>query len=289
VFILGAGFFSAIVFLPLFMVNVVGLSATRSGLTITPLTLGVVAGNVLAGQLVSRLGHYRRLMLGSLVVLTAGYALMGFTLSPDSTQAEVTVKMVLVGVGMGPGLPLYTLAIQNAVPPWQLGTATSAITFFRQMGSTIGVAVLGTVFAATLASQVSTLTAKATAQLPPALRAQLQPETATGGSEGALAGQAFPAEQLQQSLRSRFAAQRREAAARLQGAAQAEALARLEAAEAQAVAAVEQVEHSLKQAFTRAISAIYRIAVLLALLAFLLTLFLPERPLRGPHAPAVAE
>jgi len=128
VFIIGAVFLSGVVFLPLFMVNVVGLSATRAGLTITPLTLGVVAGNVLSGQWVSRLGRYKVLLLGSLVLLTVGFALMGLTLTPESTQAEVTVKMVLVGLGLGPSIPLYTQAIQNAVPPQRIGVATSSAT-----------------------------------------------------------------------------------------------------------------------------------------------------------------
>src|SRR5207244_13017855 len=75
VFTVGASFFAGIVFLPLFMVNVVGLSATRSGLTMTPLTLGLVAGNVASGQIVSRLGRYRGLMLVSLFMLMAAFAL----------------------------------------------------------------------------------------------------------------------------------------------------------------------------------------------------------------------
>ncbi|WNG32394.1 MFS transporter [Archangium minus] len=285
--ILGAGFLSAVVFLPLFMVNVVGLSATRSGLTLTPLTLGVVAGNVMAGQLVSRIGRYRMLMLGALVVLTVGYAIMGFTLTPESTQTEVTVKMVLVGLGMGPTLPLYTLAIQNAVPPAQVGVATSAVTFFRQMGSTIGVALMGTVFAATLASSMIGGT---TARLPPEVRERL-PAPGTGGSGGEEmgAGQAFPAKQLEADLREDFAARQREVEARLEGSARAEALSQLQAEEARAVAAVGEVEQTLKEGFTEAISAIYRIAILISVLGFLLTLFLPEQPLRRTNAPAPSE
>lgn len=287
VFILGAGFLSAVIFMPLFMVNVVGLSATRSGLTLTPLTLGVVTGNVMAGQLVSRIGHYRILMLGSLVLLTVGYAIMGFTLTPESTQAEVTVKMVLVGLGMGPSLPLYILAIQNAVPPAQVGEATAAVTFFRQMGSTIGVALLGTVFAATLASSMAGDT---TARLPPEVRERLQP-LGTGGSggEGMGAGQAFPAKQLEADLRKDFAAREREVEARLEGSARTEALSRLQAEEARAIAAVGEVEQTLKSGFTEAISAVYRIAILISVLGFLLTLFLPERPLRPTNAPLPSE
>jgi EmrB/QacA subfamily drug resistance transporter len=290
VFILGAGFLSAVVFLPLFMVNVVGLSATRSGLTLTPLTLGVVAGNVLAGQLVSRIGHYRLLMLGSLVVLTVGYALMGFTLTPGSTQAEVTAKMVLVGVGMGPSLPLYTLAIQNAVPPGQVGVATSAVTFFRQIGSTIGVALLGTVFAATLATSMNEGTAKALARLPPEVREQLQ-ASGTGGSggEGLESGQGFPAKQLEANLRASFTAREREVVSRLEGPARTEAMSRLRAEEARTLAAVDEVGQALKDGFTEAISAIYRIAIFISVLGFLLTLFLPERPLRRTNAPLPPE
>jgi MFS family permease len=154
VFTVGAGFFSGIVFLPLFLVNVVGLSATRSGLTMTPLTLGLVAGNVLSGQIVSRLGRYRGLMLWALALLMVAFAVMGFTLDLHSTQGEVTWKMVLVGVGLGPSIPLYTLAIQNGVSPQQIGVATASATFFRQMGATVGVALLGTVFANVLSREL---------------------------------------------------------------------------------------------------------------------------------------
>jgi EmrB/QacA subfamily drug resistance transporter len=150
VFTVNATFFAAIVFLPLFLVNVVGLSATRSGLTMTPLTLALVAGNVLSGQLVSRLGRYRAVMLVALGLLAVAYAVLGLTLDVHSTQLGITLKMILVGVALGPSIPLYTLAIQNAVPPRYIGVATASATFFRQMGGTVGVAVLGTVFASAL-------------------------------------------------------------------------------------------------------------------------------------------
>ena len=150
-FTTGATFLAAIVFLPLFMVNVVGLSATDTGLTTTPLTFGIVAANIAVGQLVSRVGGLKLFIAGSLVVLAVGFAVMAFTLSPSATQGAMTLKMFLVGVGLGPSIPLFTLAIQNAVPPRAIGVATSSATFFRQMGATIGVAVLGTVFATTLA------------------------------------------------------------------------------------------------------------------------------------------
>lgn len=203
-FFSGASFLSGIVFLPLFMVNVIGLSATRSGLTVTPLTFGIVFGNVVSGHLVSRIGRYKPLMLVGLLILMSAFAIMGFTLSSDSSQAEVTIKMVLVGIGLGPAIPLYSLAIQNSVAPRQIGVATSSATFFRQMGSTMGVAVMGTVFASSLAAE------------------------------------------LHQGM-------------------------------------------AMKEAFTHAISEIYRIGIVIAALGFLVTLKLPEVPLRKTLGPPAAD
>jgi hypothetical protein len=166
-----------------------------------------------------------------------------------------------------------------------VGVATAAVTFFRQMGSTMGVAVLGTVFASTLATQVLTRTAEATAGLPAPVREHFH-LSGTGGSggEGTVAGQAFPAEQVERSLRARFEAREREVEAELEGPARTEALSRLEAEEARAVAAVGKVERAMKEGFTQATSAIYRIAILISLVGFFLTLFLPDVPLRHTNA-----
>jgi EmrB/QacA subfamily drug resistance transporter len=150
VFVCGAAFFAGIVFLPLFLVHVVGVTATSAGLALTPLTLGLVAGNVLSGQAVTRMGRYKPLLIGALVALIGAYAMMALTLGPGSTLGWVTVKMVVVGIALGPSLPLYTLAIQNGMPPQQVGVVTATTTFARQIGSTIGLAVLGTAFGSVL-------------------------------------------------------------------------------------------------------------------------------------------
>jgi len=281
VFIIGAAFLSGVVFLPLFMVNVVGLSATRAGLTITPLTLGVVAGNVLSGQLVSRLGRYKVLLLGSLVLLTVGFALMGLTLTPESTQAEVTVKMVLVGLGLGPSIPLYTQAIQNAVPPQRIGVATSSATFFRQLGMTMGVALLGTVFAATLSRELETRLPAATAGLPESARSQVMVAAPGTSGEGGPTAEVFQAGEVKARLRTEFDAERRGA-----GAAE---RARVDAEETRALESVDRAQQALKESFTRGVSAVYRVAIFIALLAFLVTCFLPEQPLKRHRGPAPAE
>ncbi|NOK08680.1 MFS transporter [Corallococcus exercitus] len=287
VFTIGAVFLASVTFLPLFMVNVVGLSATHSGLTLTPLTLGVVAGNVLSGQLVSRMGRYKALMVGALLFLMGGFAVMGFTLTPDSSQAEVTVKMVLVGLGLGPSIPLYTVAVQNAVPQRRIGVATSATTFFRQLGMTVGVALLGTVFAGTLGRELNARTRQATQGLPPDVQRELHASAPGGlGGEDAPRGQRFQPEQVKAKLREGFEEERRQALR--EGP---EARARVDADEARALSTVDHVERALKESFTRATMAVYRFAILVALAALFVTLLLPELPLRkgGPSkAPAEA-
>jgi len=183
-FLIGAAFLGPIIFLPLFMVNVVGLSATNSGLTITPLSLGIVAGNILSGQIVSRFGKYKPLLMTSLVLLMIAFVVVGWTLDTNATQASVTLKMVLIGLGLGPSIPIYTLAIQNAVDPRKTGVATSSATFFRSLGNVVGVAVLGTVFANVLTHQLAGAQARVRADLPPSMRAQLT-EFSVGGEGSA--------------------------------------------------------------------------------------------------------
>ena len=181
-FLLGMAFLGPIIFLPLFMVNVVGLSATNSGLTLTPLVLGLVAGNVLSGQIVSRIGKYKGIMVGALVLLMAAFLIMGLTLHPDASQASVTWKMILIGLGLGPSIPLYTLAIQNASDPRLTGQVTSSVTFFRNLGQVVGVAILGTVFANTLSGQLNDSKAQALALLPVGARTQFAALGQAGGA-----------------------------------------------------------------------------------------------------------
>ncbi|MBJ6760699.1 MFS transporter [Myxococcaceae bacterium JPH2] len=277
VFLVGAVFLASVVFLPLFMVNVVGLSATRAGLTITPLTLGVMAGNVVSGQLVARVGHYKALLLGSLALLLAGFAVMAFTLTPDSGQVEVTVKMVMVGLGLGPSIPLYTVAVQNAVPPERIGVATSASTFFRQLGMTVGVALLGTVFAGTLGGELSARTEHAIAGAPDDVKATV--------AQAAPPEQPFPADTVKQRLHEGYAQQRQHVAGR-HGPSADRARARVDADEQRALDTVDKVQRARKESFTQATRAIYRCAILVALAALLVTLAMPEQPLRRTREPA---
>jgi EmrB/QacA subfamily drug resistance transporter len=149
----GVAFFGAIVFLPIFMVMVVGVSASAAGLTIIPLTLGLVGASIIAGQVVSRIGKYKAILISAIVIVLVGYFIL-HGLTVNVTRAQMTWRMILLGIGIGPALPILTSAIQNSVDPHKLGAATSSSQFFRQIGATIGIAIFGTLLATTLAARL---------------------------------------------------------------------------------------------------------------------------------------
>ena len=122
------------------------VSATESGLYLLPLMAGVIISSVGAGILVSRTGHYKWLLVGALVVLAVGLLL--FTgLSATTEMPLLWVWMFITGIGVGPTLSAFTIVIQASVPFSKLGVATGNLTFFRQVGGSVGLALVGTVFA----------------------------------------------------------------------------------------------------------------------------------------------
>ncbi|MCB2408698.1 MDR family MFS transporter [Hymenobacter lucidus] len=152
-FLLGGAFLSIVIFEPLFMINVVGVSATQAGVSLIPLSLGVVLGSMLAGQMVARFGHYKRWMLAGGLVLLVGQSLLA-TMPATIGYGQVLLYVLICGAGLGPSMPLYTLAIQNAIEPCFTGQATSASQFFRQIGGAMAAAVLGTILTLSLAEHL---------------------------------------------------------------------------------------------------------------------------------------
>ena len=143
-FILGMGMFGVIVYLPLFMQGVMGVSATRSGNLLLPLMLGVVVGSALSGQTISRLKSYKPSVWFGSVVIALGMILFA-RMDASTHQPEVLRGMILSGLGMGFVMPAYTVAVQNAAPRKHMGAATSSSMFFRSIGSTLGVAIFGSI------------------------------------------------------------------------------------------------------------------------------------------------
>jgi EmrB/QacA subfamily drug resistance transporter len=155
-FFYGASFMSVVIFLPLFLVNVLEVSATRAGIVLIPFSFGISLAATLSGQLVSRYGHYRtQIFCGGIIFLFSSLLLA--RMDSNTSYFAVMFYTVLCGIGVGPSLPLLTLAIQNAIDVRLIGQATSASQFFRQIGSTMGAAVMGTVLGTTLGISFSTL------------------------------------------------------------------------------------------------------------------------------------
>jgi len=145
VFILGFGMFSVIVFVPLYFQGVLGTTATASGTFLIPMMLGVVFGALISGQLLSRAGGHYRLQgaIGIAIMLTGMFLLSKMT--AETSNATAIRNIVITGLGLGITMPLFLIAVQNAVPHSVLGIATSTNTFFRTIGGTLGLAIVGSI------------------------------------------------------------------------------------------------------------------------------------------------
>jgi MFS family permease len=140
-------------FLPLFMQVGQGVPATRSGLIMLALMFGMISSSAVCGQLVTRVGKLKPFMLAGGLLLIAGVTSLCF-IGPDTSTQGLVWRLLLVGVGLGPGQSLFSLAVQNTVPFYQLGVATSSGQFVRQIGQTMGVALFGALLTAGLSSEL---------------------------------------------------------------------------------------------------------------------------------------
>jgi EmrB/QacA subfamily drug resistance transporter len=145
-FLTGFGMFGTIVFVPLIYQGVLGVSATNSGQLLTPMMLGLITASIIVGQLMVRIRYYRFLGTAGIVVMLVGMWLLS-QVTVTTSRLEVVRDIVLVGAGLGTTFPLYLTAVQTALPRSFLGVASSQIQFWRQIGGTIGTAVLGSVLA----------------------------------------------------------------------------------------------------------------------------------------------
>ena len=152
-FLAATGFFAAIVFLPRWFQIVNGSSPTESGYQILPLLGGLIVSAIATGQIVSRVGRYKTLIISAFVVLAAGLFLLT-NIRPATPLPVLWLWMAIAGLGVGPTFAVFTLAVQNAVPVRDLGTATSSLTLFQQVGGTVGLAITGTIFGSTLIEEV---------------------------------------------------------------------------------------------------------------------------------------
>jgi EmrB/QacA subfamily drug resistance transporter len=250
IFFTGICMFGSIIFVPLYFQGVLGVSATTSGSFLTPMMLGVVFGGFISGQLLSRAGgHYRIQGMVGLASMAAGIFLLS-RMTEQTTYAVAIVNIVMTGFGLGITMPLYTIAVQNAVPYKMLGVATSSTPFVRSIGGTVGLAIFGSVLNNRFADDFI-------ARLPDNVKAII------------------PAAQLD-SL-----AHNPEALVSVEAQTQLKSFFDLFGADSTVV--MEQVLSALRGALSSALSTLFIIGFGIMIVAFIFNLFIKEVPLRKQH------
>jgi len=142
--VIGLVMFGALIFLPQYQQIVRGDTATKSGLMLLPLIVGLMMASLTSGRLISKLGRYRKFpIIGSLFVIFSFWLFSHITAT--TSRVELGIWMFILGAGIGQVMPVLTLAVQNAVDRKDLGTATSSVVFFRTIGSALGAAVFGAI------------------------------------------------------------------------------------------------------------------------------------------------
>jgi len=253
-FLAAFGFFGAIVFLPQWFQVVRGMGATESGLNLLPLVFALIVGATVSGQVVARTGRYKVVIFGSMIVLAGGLFLLT-NLRADTELPILWAWMIVTGLGVGPSFAVFTALVQNSVKPAVVGVATSSLTFFQQIGGTIGLTIAGTLLADSLTQEIPRrLVANG---LPQAMVDQF---TASGSSGGALdlTGTGDLGAQILESVPAEF--------------------------RSFVEPFIAQIVLSIHQAFAIAIASTFWVSIAAAILAAVLVLFLRDIPVPSADA-----
>ncbi len=253
-FLIGIGMFGPLLFIPLFVQGVLGQSATTSGAVITPTMLSFVVASIISGQLMSRWGRYRIIAVVGLSVATVGIFLLS-RMTAETSVLNVTINMVIMGLGLGSVMSPFTIIVQNAVEYRFMGVATSSITFFRSIGGTIGAAILGSFLSMTFASQLASA-------MPPAVKQAVPADRLADIHDP----QALLDPQSMTMLRSLFAG-----------------------AGAQADALLAQLLDAIRLALAVALHDVFLVATVIMAIAVVSAFFLREIPLRRSHRAGLAD
>jgi MFS family permease len=154
-FLMNAGMMGAMIYLPFFVQGVEGVSPTNSGFINMPMSLMMIVLSTLAGRWISKSGKYKRYAMIGMPFMVAAMIMMAFM----NSIVMAVASMVVFGIGLGLDMPVFTLTVQNAVVPQMLGVATATNTLFRNLGGTIGIAVMGTVMNTTLTHKLESAVA----------------------------------------------------------------------------------------------------------------------------------
>lgn len=149
----GAAFLGAILYLTQFNQQVFGATASTAGLMLLPMVAGMMVSSIGTGQIVSRTGRYKYFLMGGFAI--AALSMLSLTmLTPDSPYWHEAIIMVFTGFGLGMGMPILNLAVQNEFEQKDLGAATASVQLFRGLGSTVGTALMSGILTAGIMSSV---------------------------------------------------------------------------------------------------------------------------------------
>lgn len=143
--------FGTIYFLPVFVQGVIGNSVTNSGAILVPMLVAMIITSIASGQLISRTGRYKSPLIAGMLLMLLGYGLLSM-LDVNSTNEQVVVAMIVIGLGLGTSMQTYTLVVQNSVSRRDMAVATSATQLSRSIGAAVGLAILGTILTQSIAS-----------------------------------------------------------------------------------------------------------------------------------------
>jgi MFS family permease len=241
--------FGATLFIPLFIQTVIGSSAARSGAVLTPMMATMVVAAGASGFLVSRRGRYKSFAVFGAIAATVGLFLMS-RLNETSSYTAFVLSMVVLGTGLGVTMPIFPLAVQNAVDASQTGMATAAIQFVRSLGGSLGAALFGAVLSNAYA---------------PAFRSELSPAVVALASPDVLARFSDPQTLVATDAATRIAAQ------------------------PQATERLGPVMAAAKAALAVALHDVFLLATILVGLTIIFTMMLVDIPLRTTNRRAAAD
>lgn len=244
-FIMNGGMMGALIYLPFFVQGVEGISPTYSGYVTMPMSISMVIVSALVGRGITKTGKYKRYAVLGMPIMIAGMIIMAYM---NSIPLAV-LAMIVFGLGMGMGMPVFSLTVQNAVSPKDLGVATASSQLFRNLGGTIGIAVMGTIMSSTLAANIT----EKMASVPPVDTSTMDPKVLEG-----LAALQNPQALLDQPKLAQLQASLPEQAQQL----------------------FTSMLDMLREALSSSLTTVFLSGAVLLAVAFVLTLFLREIPLR---------
>ena len=152
-FLMNAGMFGALIYMPLYVQGVMGVSATYAGYVAMPMSLSMFTVSAYTGRRMTKTGKYKKMALLGTFLMVFGMALM----VTMNTILMAAISMFIFGFGLGLGMPVFTIAVQNAADSSDLGVATASIQLFRSIGGTIGIAIMGTILSTSMAGKMKSL------------------------------------------------------------------------------------------------------------------------------------